>query len=137
MTGKYDDIITLPHHRSKTRNHMSMIDRAAQFSPFAALTGYEAAIDETGRTTEEAIDLAFEGTENLDHKIRILAENIEKHPEITVTWFLPDKRKSGGAYVSTSGRLRKIDRYEQILLMADGTSIPFRLIYDIDGDIYT
>lgn len=96
MNDRYDDIIHLPHHISKTRPQMSMMDRAAQFSPFAALTGYDAAIKETGRLTDEKIELGEETKAVLDRKQSYLSDMISVQPEITVTYFLPDERKSGG-----------------------------------------
>ena len=102
MKGKtnYEDIINLPHHISSKRPQMSMLDRAAQFSPFAALTGYDDAIHETGRLTDEKIDLSEEEKEALDRKQQILMERLCDHPALTVTYFVPDPKKSGGAYVT-------------------------------------
>lgn len=131
MSGPYDDIIHLSHPVSWTRKRMSMIDRAAQFSPFAALTGYDAAIREAGRLTENPIDLGMDAEAILNEKIRLLAQNLEKRPQISVTYFVPDTRKSGGSYVTVTGAVRKIDPYEETLLMEDGTAVRFRRIYDI------
>ena len=97
MNTQYDDIIHLPHHVSKTRPQMSMLDRAAQFSPFAALTGYEDAIQETGRLTDERMELSDEDRELLDRKWHYLQEIISDRPEITVTYFVPDEKKAGGS----------------------------------------
>ena len=97
MKDQYDDIINLPHHVSKTRPQMSMVDRAAQFSPFAALTGYDAAIKETGRLTDEKVNLSEEEKEALDRKQQILMEWLGDHPALTITFFVPDEKKSGGA----------------------------------------
>ena len=109
MKDQYDDIINLPHHVSKTRPQMSMVDRAAQFSPFAALTGYDAAIKETGRLTDEKVNLSEEEKEALDRKQQILMEWLGDHPALTITFFVPDEKKSGGAYMTKSGNLKKID----------------------------
>ncbi|MBR3972633.1 MAG: hypothetical protein IKJ99_01620 [Oscillospiraceae bacterium] len=136
MNGNYDDIIHLPHHVSKTRKRMSMHDRAAQFSPFAALTGYDAAIAETGRLTDSFTELVSDETSALDEKIRQLAEKLDDRPEVTITHFVPDSRKSGGAYVDTCGIARKIDSHEQTILMEDGTVIAFHRIYAITGEIF-
>lgn len=136
MKTPYDDIIHLPHHVSATRKQMSMTDRAAQFSPFAALTGYEAAIAETGRLTDDGFELAADGMELLNGKIQILHEHFDQLPEVTVTWFVPDGRKSGGAYVDTIGVVRRIDSLNQLLTMEDGTAIPFSRIYDIRGGLF-
>lgn len=131
MSGRYDDIINLPHHVSLTRKGMSMTDRAAQFSPFAALTGYEAAIAETGRLTDHQIDFDLDGKVMLDEKLRSLAARLADAPQVLVTHFVPDSRKSGGAYVDTTGIVRKIDVNEKKLVMDDGRTIDFDRIYDI------
>ena len=136
MSGNYDDIIHLPHHVSQTRKRMSMHDRAAQFSPFAALTGYDAAISETGRLTDSFTELVSDETSALDEKIRRIAEMLDKRPEITITHFVPDGRKSGGAYVDTCGIVRKIDPHEKKILMEDGIVIAFHRIYAISGEIF-
>ena len=130
----YDDIIHLPHHVSKTRPQMSMQDRAAQFSPFAALTGYDAAILETGRLTEDKLELGEETQVILDRKQRYLAEIIDTKPEITVTYFVPDEKKSGGAYSTVTGFLKRIDEYERVLMLTDGRKIQLDAIFDIESD---
>ena len=132
MSGRYDDIIDLPHHISPTRNRMSMIDRAAQFSPFAALTGYDAAIQEAGRLTDHRIDFDVDGKQMLNEKLRSLAERIHEQPEVRITYFIPDERKSGGAYVDVVGKVRKINSNEKTLHLTDGTAIDFECIYDLD-----
>ena len=132
----YDDIINLPCPTSKRHPRMAMIDRAAQFAPFAALTGYDDAITETGRLTNEKIDLSDETKERIDLKINFLIDNIEENPEITVTYFVPDKRKSGGEYLTVTGKLKKIDGYEQTLLMMDGLKISIFEILSIESDFF-
>ena len=132
MSGRYDDIINLPHHISPTRKRMSMIDRAAQFSPFAALTGYDASSREAGRLTDRQVDFDVDGKLMLDEKLRNLAERIKEQPEVTITYFVPDERKSGGAYVDVVGKVRKIDSHEKTIQMNDGTVINFEFIYDIN-----
>lgn len=132
MTGKYDDIIGLPHHVSPKRAPMSMIDRAAQFSPFAALTGYEATIAETARLTDERIQLDAGGESLLDESLREILAEIESQPKITVKYFRPDQRKQGGAYVNITGRVKKIDEYEQAIVLTDGMVLYFSQIYGID-----
>lgn len=127
----YEDIIHLPHPVSPRRNHMSMPDRAAQFSPFAALTGFDAAIAESGRRTSRQIDLAADGAAMLDEKLRLLAHRIWAFPEVTVTWFIPDERKEGGAYVTRTARAVKLDPGQQRLFLEDRTCIPFSRIFDI------
>ena len=116
MSDDYKDIINLPHHVSSKRPQMPMLDRAAQFSPFAALTGYDDAIHETGRLTDEKIDLSEEEKEALDRKQQILMERLGDHPALTVTYFVPDAKKSGGAYVTKSGNLKKIDEFERLMM---------------------
>lgn len=134
MTGKYDDIIDLPHHISKKRPHMSLQDRAAQFSPFAALTGYEEAIEETGRLTDSRTELGEFDTAVLDRKYRRLSELSPQQPAIIITRFVPDTRKSGGAYVTVTGRLKKIDTYLCSVILTDGTHIPFSDILSVESD---
>ena len=136
MNDRYDDIIHLPHHVSKTRPQMSMMDRAAQFSPFAALTGYDAAIKETGRLTDEKIELGEETKAVLDRKQRYLSDMISVQPEITVTYFLPDERKSGGTYLSVTGKLKRIDEYERMMILTDGKKIPLDDIMDIGSNLF-
>ena len=120
----YDDIINLPHHVSATRPQMSMMDRAAQFSPFAALTGYDAAIKETGRLTDEKIEMDEEALNILNMKFQILARSLDDEPEVTFTYFKPDERKAGGAYLTASGVVKKIDAFERMIVMRNGTKIP-------------
>ena len=130
---QYKDIIHLPHHVSKTRPQMSMLDRAAQFSPFAALTGYDDAIKETGRLTDK-MELEEEAQELLDRKQQYLQKIIACRPEITVTFFVPDEKKAGGSYASCTGNLRRIDPVERLFVMADGRKIPLDEIADIEGE---
>ena len=132
----YEDIINLPHHVSKTRPQMSMLDRAAQFSPFAALTGYDAAIKETGRLTDEKIELGEEAKAALDRKQAFLMEMIDEQPELSIRYFLPDARKSGGAYVTISGNLKRFDEYERLLILMDSRKIPMDDIADIECDLF-
>lgn len=131
MSGPYDDIIHLPHHVSPTRKRMSMIDRGAQFSPFAALTGYEAAIQETGRLTDSCIELDVDGMALLDEKIRAIKRRLGERPEITATYFVPDERKAGGAYREIRGRVVKLDSIAHCLTLEDGNVLYFDQIYDI------
>lgn len=132
MTSPYEDIIELPHHVSSKRQRMPLLDRAAQFSPFAALTGYEDSIQEMERKTEKRVELDVDGIAMLNDKLRTLSRMYQ--PEVTVTWFIPDSRKSGGAYVRTAGRVGRIDCPGQRIMMTDGTIIPFDRIYDIDAE---
>lgn len=129
--GKYDDIIDLPHHVSTAHHHMSMLERAAQFQPFRALTGYEAALGETARLTEDRIELTEDEKALLDAKLQKLADHVAGHPLVTVTFFQPDKKKTGGAYVTTTGQLKKIDDFEGALVLLGGERIVIEDILDI------
>lgn len=136
MNQKYDDIINLPHHTSPTRPRMSAIDRAAQFSPFAALTGYDAAVKETARLTEERIELDEYAKDDLDAKLQMIHDSFADKPEISIAYFVPDERKAGGAYVTVTGTIKKIDTYEQNLIMTEGQIIPINEIIQIDGELF-
>ena len=137
MNGKYDKIMGLPHHVSKTRPQMPMSDRAAQFAPFAALTGYDSAIKETGRLTDERIELDVEALSALDMKYQLLMEALDEAPEVTITYFQPDERKAGGKYVSAVGAVKKIDDFERRITMRDGTRIPMDDVLSIDGELFS
>ncbi len=132
MTDTYDDIIDMPHHVSKTHPQMSRRDRAAQFSPFAALTGYEDAVEEAGRLTNRRHVPDEDKTARLDRIMGEILENLSVHPFIYVTYFIPDIRKSGGRYAEYSGRIRTFDEYNKILIFEDGTKIAVCDIYDLD-----
>ncbi len=136
MTGAYDDIINLPHHVSATRPRMAAIDRAAQFSPFAALTGYDAAIKETTRLTDERIELDEYRKDALRERLQITAARIQEHPEIEITFFQPDAKKDGGTYVTVVNSVKKIDEYQRVVVMADGTVIPIDHIISMEGEIF-
>lgn len=129
--GEYDDIIGLPHHVSSTRPHMPMLDRAAQFQPFRALTGYEDAVQETARYTDEKVELTEDEKALLDMELQRLSDDIANRPQVTLTCFRPDKKKSGGAYVTTTGRLKKIDDIEGALILVSGERIVIEDILDI------
>ena len=131
MNNRYDEIMGLPHHVSKTRPHMPMSDRAAQFAPFAALTGYDSAIKETGRLTDERIELDEEALAALDRKYQLLMDTLDDAPEVTIIYFQPDERKAGGQYVSATGTVKKVDDFERRIIMQDGTRIPLDNIYDL------
>lgn len=133
---KYDDIIGLPHHVSATRPRMSMIDRAAQFSPFQALTGYGAAIQETGRLTDRKIELSEDERIVLDMKQQILLDNIRERPDVSITYFIPDERKDGGSYVTVTGNVKKIDDYQRLLILTDRAQIPLDKIVDIESELF-
>ena len=122
-SGLYDDIINLPHPVSKKHPPMPMKNRAAQFSPFAALNGHGAAIREVLRETESRRELGEHDREILDRKLAFLQEHLAEQPEVTVTYFLPDSKKDGGRYVDVSGKIKKIDFYQGLLVMEDVTKI--------------
>lgn len=134
---KYDDIINLPHATSAKHPRMDLIDRAAQFSPFAALTGYDAAIKETGRLTDRRIELDENEKAILNEKIQIIMEANDEKVEVTFTFYQPDERKEGGAYVTVTGKVKKLDVYERAIILTDSTHIPIDDIYEIESDILT
>ena len=135
-THKYDDIINLPNPTSKNHPRMSLYARAAQFSPFAALTGHEAAIRETARRTDEKEILSDEVIAGLNEKLRVIAENIGSEQTVTITWFVPDERKAGGTYTTHSGVVKKINEYEHTIIMTDSTIIPIGQISEIEGELF-
>lgn len=132
----YEDIINLPHHELTTRQRMPRINRAASFAPFAALTGYDDAVRETARLTSERIELDEGTKEVLNDKLRIALDKADEQPEISITYFLPDTRKSGGAYVTVKAVIKRIDEYERLVILTDKSTIPIDDIYEIEGDIY-
>ncbi len=135
--NKYADIINLPHHTSRTRPRMPAPARAAQFSPFAALTGYGAAVDETARLTDDRIVLDENAKAILDGKLQIIAEHIGDLYDVTFTYFVPDKKKSGGAYVSTTGQVKEIDEYERVVKLWDGTNIAISQMFGITSALFS
>lgn len=136
MITQYNDIIDLPHHVSLTRPQMPMIDRAAQFAPFAALVGYDAAIKETGRVIDKRIELGEEGLNDLNMHIQILIDNLNDAPEVSITYFKADEHKAGGAYFKIKGVVKKLDNFERLITMRDGTIIPMDDVLNIEGDIF-
>ena len=136
MSGPYDDIINLPHPTSKRHPRMPIRDRAAIFSPFAALSGHGAAIAETARLTERRMELDEDTRAELDRKQAVLLEHIDEQPEITITWFQPDEKKDGGAYLTTTGRLKKLRELERLLVLADGAEIPLEDVVALESGIF-
>ena len=136
-TQQYDDIINLPHHVSTVHTHMSLHDRAAQFLPFAALTGYEDAIKESGRLTEEQISLSESEIESLNERLHILSQEQHSQPKISVTYFVPDEKKEGGAYETVEGYVKRIDVYRGVLVMTDGLQILMEDMIELDGEIFS
>ncbi len=133
MKSPYDDIIHLPHHVSRNHPQMPMLDRAAQFAPFAALTGYEAAVGETARQTAERRELDPQEAEELNRRLAELIARLPERPEVTIEYFVPDERKAGGAYVTVTGRVRHISIAERVLVMEDETVIPME---DVDSVMF-
>lgn len=134
---KYADIIDLPHHQSERRQKMSNYDRAAQFSPFAALTGHADSIKETARLTDDYNEPSEQMKAIMDKKILFLMEQLENQPEITITFFKPDEKKEGGAYITITGVVKKIKTYERQMQMTTGDLIPIDMIFGIDGEIFS
>ena len=137
ISHKYDDIINLPHHVSKKHPPMSLHDRAAQFSPFAALTGHKAAINEAARLTDKKQILSEDVIAKLNEQLNLIKENISTNPIVTITYFVPDDRKSGGAYISNTGVVKKIDEYNHTVIMTDKTVIPIEQISEMQSDIFS
>ena len=130
--GKYDDIINLPHFVSKKHPQMSLYQRSAQFAPFAALVGYDEAIEETARLVDKRIELSDEEIEKLNIKLQKIIENINNKPSISVTYFIPDTYKNGGKYVTITGILNKIKEYPYTLILEDNSEINVEDIFDIN-----
>ena len=133
---KYKDIIDLPHHQSIKRQQMSLIDRAAQFSPFAALTGHNDAIIETARLTDRQIELD-EGTKSIiNEKIQMISDYLSEKPTVTITHFEPDIKKDGGAYLNTTGTVKRIDEFKKEILLTDGRIVSIERIFDIQSELF-
>ncbi len=139
MTGKYDDILYLPHHVSPTRKRMTMAERAAQFSPFAALVGYEGAVRETGRVTDTKMELSEDEKAVIDRKQQIILAALKRgeRPTVTVTFFRPDTKKSGGEYVDFTGVVKRVEETRNILIFTDGTEIPCSDVLDLSCDLFS
>lgn len=135
MTDRYKDIISLPHPVSARHPHMPLPDRAAQFAPFAALTGYDTAIRETARQTEQKIELDENAKAALDQKQQILSNCSRQHPQIIVIYFKPDACKAGGTYVTVSGQFHSIDPLKRQLILTDKTRIPLDDILDLESPV--
>lgn len=131
MTDKYANIIDLPHHVSKVRPQMTMSQRAAQFAPFAALTGHSAAISETARLTDKKIELSESECERLNQKISLLLAHLNEHPYVSITYFIPDPHKEGGQYITHAGVISSWDEYEQRITFDDNTQLKANEIIDI------
>ena len=125
---RYDDVINRQHPTSKKHPRMSNMNRAAQFAPFAALTGYEESIEETARLTDRKIELSEYEIEELNAKLNFIQEHIKEHPEVTITYFQPDERKEGGAYITVTGKVRRIDEVNRVLVLEDGRMVLIDII---------
>ena len=132
----YDDIINLPRHVSKTHPHMSLADRAAQFSPFAALTGYEEAIKEAGRIVDEKIELSEEEKEEINRQLNYLNEHKKDNIQITITYFLKDMKKNGGSYRQITSNLKRLDEIKKTILLADNTILRIDDIRKIQSPLF-
>jgi hypothetical protein len=134
---KYDAILNLPHHVSTRHTPMSALDRAAQFSPFAALTGHAAAIEETARLTESRMELDDSQIELLEQRLQLIRARLAEQPLVTFTYFQPDEKKSGGAYVSATGIVKKILDQERLIVLEDQTALPIDSLISIEGDLFS
>ena len=133
---KYDDMIGLGHHISRTHPPMARLKRAAQFASFDALTGFGAAINEAGRETEEKKELSENMIDMINARLAVIQCHIKEQPNIAVTYFLPDNKKAGGRYVTVSGNVRKLDGIGHRIIMADGTGIPIDDVRFIEGGLF-
>ena len=134
---KYDDMIDMKNPTPTCRPRMSMVDRWAQFAPFAALTGYEAVVEEAARLTDARLELSEDMKTMLNDKMQMILDNLENEPFVTITYFVPDKRKAGGAYVDVSAIVERIDEYERCIVMTEGTKIPIEQIRAIEGELFS
>lgn len=135
-TDRYGDIIWLTYRGVRTRPQMPRSGRAAQFSPFAALTGYEDVLAETARPTGERRELSEYEQDRLNAKLGILEDNIRERPEVKIVFWVPDERKAGGEYVTVSGAVRRIDEEDMTIVFVDGRRVSIADIYDIEGEIF-
>lgn len=134
--SKYENIINLPPPKSKKRKPMAAEKRAAQFAPFAAVTGYDASVQEAARLTTEKIELDEGTKEYLNLKLQFIETNSDSDYEVSITYFVPDTKKSGGKYVVKTGVICKIREYERDIVMEDGTQIPIDEVLTIEGDCF-
>lgn len=132
----YEDIVSLPPHISKRHPQPTMMDRAARFAPFAAITGYEEMVLEEARVTEEWVELTESALEQLNERLVILQEHLSEQPKVMITYFEPDQRKAGGAYVEHTGIAKRIDLYEHLLVMMDGKKIRIESVCKLSGVIF-
>ena len=136
MSGRYDDMIYMQNPTPACKPRMSLYERAAQFSPFAALTGYEDAVEETARLTDARLELSEDMKTILNEKMQMIVDNMDADPIVTITYFVPDKKKTGGAYVDVTGIVKEIDEYERCIVMTDKKKIPIEQVRAIVGDLF-
>lgn len=132
----YEDIVDLPHHVSRKHPQPTMADRAARFAPFAAITGYEEMVLEEARVTDDRIEMDESSKAALNAKLNMILEFIDEQPEVSITYFEPDKRKAGGAYVTVTGTVKRIDEYEHLVIMTDGKKINIDEIYNLQSELF-
>lgn len=136
MMGNYDDIINLPHHESTRHPKMPALDRAAQFMPFSALTGHDAAVMETQRLTNDRTELDESRKDELDARLQFIRENLLQEPQACITYFVPDTKKGGGAYLTVTGAVRKMEETRHEVIMENGTVIPMEDIREIESPLF-
>ena len=132
----YEDIVDLPHHVSRKHPQPTMADRAARFAPFAAITGYEEMVLEEARVTDDRIEMDESSKAALNEKLNMILEFIDEQSEVSITYFEPDKRKAGGAYVTVTGTVKRIDEYEHLVIMTDGKKINIDEIYNLQSELF-
>ena len=132
----YEDIVDLPHHVSRKHPQPTVADRAARFAPFAAITGYEEMVLEEARVTDDRIEMDESSKAALNEKLNMILEFIDEQPEVSITYFEPDKRKAGGAYVTVTGTVKRIDEYEHLVIMTDGKKINIDEIYNLQSELF-
>ena len=132
----YEDIVDLPHHVSRKHPQPTMADRAARFAPFAAITGYEEMVLEEARVTDDRIEMDESSKAALNEKLNMILEFIDEQSEVSITYFEPDKRKAGGAYVTVTGTVKRIDEYEHLVIMTDGKKINIDDIYNLQSELF-
>ncbi len=136
MTDHFDDIINLPHPDPKHHQRMPMLERAAQFLPFAALTGYDDSVREEARLTDKQVAIGEDAAEELDRRMALLREHLPEMPLVTITYFVPDSRKDGGRYLSATGRIKKMDDYGQTILLENNPPIAIQHVLDIESELF-
>lgn len=132
----YEDIVDLPHHISKKHPQPTMADRAARFAPFAAITGYEEMVLEEARVTDDRIEMDESSKAALNEKLNMILEFLDEQPEVSITYFEPDKKKAGGAYITVIGTVKRIDEYEHLVIMTDGKKINIDEIYNLQSELF-